>query len=188
MYFQIFTAEEFHTYESLFISSAFFIVTSCTTVGYGNITPVSTKGQLFVIFVLVFSIVFFGYFLSKMREAFQTLRSSYSDLLLIQLTEVQEWLFCREKNAMVGRETNNFVEKKGKLEYRKFLQTFRSYVLHNLQGSIFGSYFYLRLPSKIQDAILEEGLQTFYHNFSFLYKSISIDSFKEIFATVTPMM
>jgi voltage-gated potassium channel Kch len=60
------------------IDSIYFSVVSLTTVGYGDITPVTNGGKIFTMFYLVFGIGIFGAFINnilKSRVAKRTLRS-----------------------------------------------------------------------------------------------------------------
>ena len=64
------------------IDSLYFSVVSLTTVGYGDITPVTAAGKLFTIFYLIFGIGIFGAFINnilKSRIAMKA-RDKYTNL------------------------------------------------------------------------------------------------------------
>ena len=59
------------------LDSIYFSIVSLTTVGYGDISPVTTGGKIFTMFYLVIGIAIFGAFISnilKSRVAKRTLK------------------------------------------------------------------------------------------------------------------
>lgn len=59
------------------IDSFYFSVVSLTTVGYGDISPVTDTGKIFTMFYLIFGIAIFGAFINnilKSRMAKRTLK------------------------------------------------------------------------------------------------------------------
>lgn len=60
------------------LDSVYFSVVSLTTVGYGDISPVTDGGKIFTMFYLIFGIAIFGAFINnilKSRVAKRTLKS-----------------------------------------------------------------------------------------------------------------
>jgi len=57
-----------------YIASFYFAITTGTTVGYGDITPVNTIEQAVTVFVLVLSVAYIGQFLARVSQIFSSLR------------------------------------------------------------------------------------------------------------------
>jgi hypothetical protein len=178
MYLRVFTAQEFNTFNNLFISSIYFVVASYATVGYGDITTQSTKGQLVIIFVNTLGFIFFTYFLSKMRIVFSTLQDKYSNLVMEEVSEMNLWLIVREKYATSGEDAR-YHKRFGLME--KFVKTYHSYILHDVQGQLFQSRFFSELPYNDQQQILESGFQGFSSLFSYLAKCLSEPTLRSIY-------
>ncbi|HRV76438.1 MAG: two pore domain potassium channel family protein [Candidatus Nomurabacteria bacterium] len=69
----------YHLFEDWrWLDSIYFSVVSLTTVGYGDVSPVTDGGKIFTMFYLIFGIAIFGAFINnilKSRVAKRTLKS-----------------------------------------------------------------------------------------------------------------
>lgn len=62
-----------------YVNSIYFICVTMVTIGFGDIFPVNNEERLFIIFVKIFSSVFFSYILSKVTVTFLKINSSQDE-------------------------------------------------------------------------------------------------------------
>lgn len=85
-------------YDRLIIS-CYFALTTLSTVGYGDMGPVTTHEQIFGIFVMLIGVAFFSFVISQFSEIIQNFNANTSDE--DKSTELHNWL------SLLTRFTNN---------------------------------------------------------------------------------
>lgn len=173
--------DKYHDFSTIYINALYFTVYSSTTVGYGDALPVtSIFHYLFLIMLLLSSITFFGYFLSKSRSIIKLSFASYSGLVQIAEEEMYNWISIRENDSS-KKDPQLFTQSSGFKE-RKFLNTYISYLHYHIAGIVQESAFFHQLRYKDQQIILESPLYTFLNTFSYLTKTLGQDTMKVLYS------
>lgn len=175
---------KFHDFFSTFLSSYYLMVQTSATVGYGDLSSVfETKMYALMITVLITSIMFFGFFLAKIKLILDTFTLSYFSIVMKEEEEMEDWLSIREKDA----EKCDYQEKRTSHVFKKLMNTYRSYIVHNF-ASVQNSVFFSKLSWHFQHVITNNLMETFVKNFSYLTKTLGHITMKSLFSSMITRM
>lgn len=177
--------DKYTDFFSSFTASFYFVVQTSTTAGYGDTLNVSdTTYQLLMILILITSIMFFSYYVSRFKTVMGLLAVSYSSIVMKEEGEMDDWLSIRENDAekrdIIFQYSNSQVIK-------KFINTYRSYITHNF-AAVQENHFFLKLSSNDQQFIIQNIFLSFIKGFSYLTKTIGRQSMKRLFSSMTIRM
>lgn len=177
-------ADRFEDFYSAFVASCYLVVQTSTSAGYGDLSKVfETRFQLLMIFVLITSIMFFGFFVSRFKAILDRLTVSFRALVLQERDNIEEWLSVRQKDA----EKRDEAVGPPSAVLRKLLHTYRSYITHNF-AAVHRSDFFDKLGSREQQAVTENRLTAFMQTFSYLTKTLGVAAMKRLFGASASRM
>lgn len=176
------------TFFSTFISSLYLVVQTSTTAGYGDLHPRDTTGSLLLlVFVLITSIVFFSYFISRFKYIASLLALTYSSIVSQAVEEMDDWLSIREKDAEKREIPHSKLITNNSHVIRKLINTYRSYIMHNF-AVVHQNVFFSKLSYKHQQVITDNAYLSFVKQFSYLTKILGHRVMRRLFSTITTRM
>ena len=174
----------FDKFSVTYTTSLYFLVQTSTTAGYGDLMPIyDTNLQIFLIFLLIVSISFFAYFLARIKRIIDLMSTSYRSMILTAEEDMHSWLSLRDKDA--DKREPEGISQIHSAVTKKISNTYRSYIAHDIAGTVQEHDLFHKLSYKHQHIIIERAFITFLKIFSYLTKLIGVDSMHRIFSMMT---
>jgi hypothetical protein len=128
-----------------YIAAIYWSMTTTTTVGYGDILPVTDTERLFVTFVMLVVIGFFGYVVGEMTTVFVDAASN-GEMLQQRLKEVRSWAQSRRLSDALLKRLKVYVtaefEQVGEFNETELLKTMYPSLRIDLMHHILGDCIY----------------------------------------------
>jgi hypothetical protein len=156
-------------YWSIYISSLYFVITSFSSIGYGDLKPYTKNEYLFILFMEMIGIGFYGYMLGTIQKLFQDIQNK--DPLTEKQQALDNWLIALGKvkcggnlNYQITNGTRIFFNLKYKWDVNVVQKT----------------YFFEILKPRTQQKVLDTCYQNYYKMFEHAFEGCDIAFKREI--------
>lgn len=151
--------EPYEYFTSIYPNAFYFILTTITTVGYGDITGSTSAEYIFSMFVEFIGLTFFSLLTGTISVMFSS-DQSFESLINARMEELDLWLLRLENCNSKEKIPNNL--------YHSIKVFIEDAFIHDYNLIIEEFAFYTELPASIQNQISESLFKTFkanFHNF-----------------------
>lgn len=151
--------EAYEFFTSIYPNAFYFILTTITTVGYGDITGSTSPEYIFSMFVEFIGLTFFSLLTGTISVMFSS-DQSFESLINARMEELDLWLLRLENCNSKEKIPNNL--------YHSIKVFIEDAFIHDYNLIIEEFAFYTELPASIQNQISESLFKTFkanFHNF-----------------------
>ena len=152
--------QENPTFFNIFAPSVTYLLTTMTTVGYGDLVPVKQANQFYTLFFQLGGIILYGYMFQQVLIFIHKSRG-YMAMRLERDEDLDSWLIRKEKAAKVANKYHNVIPKT-KIAFN-FIWKW------DIEG-IYGSDFFLQLPPKLMTTLSEDPMSYLLRYFSSFFK------------------
>jgi len=145
-----------------YITSIYFLITTMTTVGYGDIRAKKDIPMVITYFLEISGIILYGYTMQQINRALQALYAVKIHRIHDR-THFEEWVFLREKSIDI-------------MDRHKVIpraKQWQSFVINFDIEHIFLSQQYDQIPSKFKDNIMKVCFEQIIAEFSGFFKNFS---------------
>lgn len=172
------------SFSQTFTTALYFLVQTSTTAGYGDLLLVYETWHLLILtFELLCAIAFFAYFLARMKMIFEMMIISYSSLVLSAEEDMHSWLSVRDRDA--GKRESEDNSRSYETVIKKISLTYSSFIIHHIAGAVQEADLYHKLSDNHQRIITDRAMTNFLQTFSYLTKTLGIESMRRLFSKMT---
>lgn len=118
-----------------------------------------------------------------MKMIFEMMIISYSSLVLSAEEDMHCWLSVRDRDA--GKRESEGNSRSYETVIKKISLTYSSFIIHHIAGAVQEADLYHKLSDNHQRIITDRAMTNFLQTFSYLTKTLGIESMRRLFSKMT---